>query len=848
VSADPPPSSDDLVGSTIEERYRVTASIGSGASATVYLARDATLGRDVALKLFKHGLDERVRCEAGAMSRLAHPNVVNVFEVGTLGDKPYVAMEYVRGTTLRAWCTQNARHWREIVAMLVQTGEGLAAIHAAGLVHRKFNAENVLVGEDRRARVCDFVLADDPEAVDARIDQRAFCATALQCLAGTAAPARVRRVLERDHADLRALLTALGRATAPSKTWLAIPIAGVLVLAGVGVVYMRSTDASIVCPEPTIEAWDVSKRIRIGAKFYATGLPHVVSSWLRIERALDSFALHWRRHSRDACIAHRVNKTEDASLHARRTSCLEYDRIMFEAVLDRLVEPSDKRAPLRHGKLLTTMLPDLDACRHPDGFQFPADAALRARFAAFFGDVARIGSLAATGRISDATELMPGLHATANELGSKRAVGLAEYTAGQLALVGGRSAEAVKHFDAALVAAEAAGFHELVTSAASELLHALGAQARDAEIQWFSGIARAAAERVGSVQARARVARAIGQADLVAGRFAPAEHELLRALALEQSRIPIDDHELGATLTDVGTFYYRRGELGKAEAMQRRAIDVLARSDDPAHPDQGSALNNLANTLADLGNTKEARALYKKALDIRVAALGPDHPDVAQTLNNAAGIAAQDGDFEQARKDLERCLAIYDKTLPASHPASARVMFNLGEIARIQGDLDGALRHNLRALEIRQAARSAGHPEIIESQLGVADVYLERRNFTAAASACEDARASIARSDANNVEVLATAELCAGNVALESGQPARAVAPLERALAMLSERRGDPGVLAVVRFALARALPASASKRAIPLARAAREAFARDANVYASELKQADEWLAVHAP
>jgi tetratricopeptide (TPR) repeat protein/tRNA A-37 threonylcarbamoyl transferase component Bud32 len=798
VSADPPPSSDDLVGSTIEERYRVTASIGSGASATVYLARDATLGRDVALKLFKHGLDERVRCEAGAMSRLAHPNVVNVFEVGTLGDKPYVAMEYVRGTTLRAWCTQNARHWREIVAMLVQTGEGLAAIHAAGLVHRKFNAENVLVGEDRRARVCDFVLADDPEAVDARIDQRAFCATALQCLAGTAAPARVRRVLERDHADLRALLTALGRATAPSKTWLAIPIAGVLVLAGVGVVYMRSTDASIVCPEPTSEAWDVAKRIRIGAKFYATGLPHVVSSWLRIERALDSFALHWRRHSRDACIAHRVNKTEDASLHARRTSCLEYDRIMFEAVLDRLVEPSDKRAPLRHGKLLTTMLPDLDACRHPDGFQFPADAALRARFAAFFGDVARIGSLAATGRISDATELMPGLHATANELGSKRAVGLAEYTAGQL--------------------------------------------------QWFSGIARAAAERVGSVQARARVARAIGQADLVAGRFAPAEHELLRALALEQSRIPIDDHELGATLTDVGTFYYRRGELGKAEAMQRRAIDVLARSDDPAHPDQGSALNNLANTLADLGNTKEARALYKKALDIRVAALGPDHPDVAQTLNNAAGIAAQDGDFEQARKDLERCLAIYDKTLPASHPASARVMFNLGEIARIQGDLDGALRHNLRALEIRQAARSAGHPEIIESQLGVADVYLERRNFTAAASACEDARASIARSDANNVEVLATAELCAGNVALESGQPARAVAPLERALAMLSERRGDPGVLAVVRFALARALPASASKRAIPLARAAREAFARDANVYASELKQADEWLAVHAP
>jgi tetratricopeptide (TPR) repeat protein len=837
-----------LVGSTIDDRYRVNAVIGSGSKATVYLARDATLGRDVALKLFNADLDvERIRSEAGAMSRLAHPNVVNLFEVGAIGDTPYVAMEYVRGTTLRAWCTEQDRHWREIAAMLVQAGEGLAAVHAAGLAHRDFAADNVLVGEDGRARVSDFVLAAGG-AGDARSDQRAFCATALECL-GKATPARVRRVLEDDrHADMRALLGALRRAAAPSKKWLAIPIAGVLVLAGFGVVHMRNTDASLVCPEPPLAAWDISKRIRIGAKFYATGLPHVASAWLRIERTVDSFALRWRAQSRDACVAHRVNHSEDATLHARRTSCLEYDRIMFEAVLDRLGEATDDPAPVRHAKLLGTMLPDLEACRHPDAFQLPADAALRARFIAFFEDIARIGTLAAMGRIADATQHLPRVQATAKELGSKRVVALAEYIAGQLALVGGRSADSIRHFDAALVAAEAAGYHEMVASAASELLRALGAEARDAEIVWFRELTRTAAERVGSVAARARAARAIGQAELIAGRFATAEQELLRALALEQSRIPIDDHELGATLTDLGTFYYRRGELGKAEATQRRAIDVLARSDDPAHPDQGIALNNLANTLADLGNTKEARALYRKALDIRVAALGPDHPEVAQTLNNAAGIAAQDGDFDQARTDLERCLAIYRKTLPPAHPASARVMFNLGEIARIQGDLDGALRHHVRALEIRQAARAAGHPELTESLLGVADVYLQQRKFSAAADACEQARASISRSDANNVEVLATAELCVGNVALESGQPARAVPALERALAMLSERRGDPGAVAVTRFALARALPASAAKRAVALARAARDAFARDANVYTNELKLADGWLANHEP
>ncbi|HUS30174.1 MAG TPA: serine/threonine-protein kinase [Kofleriaceae bacterium] len=165
-----PPSGNDvaeaLVGTldvSISDRYVVEAVLGKGGMGTVYLAHDKTLGRDVALKLHHRadhaGAAERLRREAMAMAKLAHPNVVTVFEVATVDERLYVAMEYVRGETLRGWLAQKKRSWREIIALLVEAGQGLAAAHDAGLIHRDFKPENVLVGDDGRPRVGDFGLA-----------------------------------------------------------------------------------------------------------------------------------------------------------------------------------------------------------------------------------------------------------------------------------------------------------------------------------------------------------------------------------------------------------------------------------------------------------------------------------------------------------------------------------------------------------------------------------------------------------------------------------------------------------------------------------------------------------------
>jgi eukaryotic-like serine/threonine-protein kinase len=154
-------------GTTVGRHYVVERVLGSGGMGTVYLARDRSLDRAVALKLHRTvAASDRLHREAIAMAKLAHPNVVTVFEVGELDGKPFVAMEYVAGATLRAWLGTAERTWGATLAALVAAGEGLAAAHDAGLVHRDVKPDNILVGDDGRVRIGDFGLALLPDGQD----------------------------------------------------------------------------------------------------------------------------------------------------------------------------------------------------------------------------------------------------------------------------------------------------------------------------------------------------------------------------------------------------------------------------------------------------------------------------------------------------------------------------------------------------------------------------------------------------------------------------------------------------------------------------------------------------------
>ncbi|MBL4684132.1 MAG: protein kinase, partial [Nannocystaceae bacterium] len=144
--------------------FEIERTLGTGAMGVVLLARDSDLGRHVVIKLLAphYGNAEhaqrRLLREAQSVAQLQHPNVVALYQVGIHEDRVFLVMEYVDGGTLRQWIRATQRSWREIVAVYRQAGQGLSAAHDAGLVHRDFKPDNVLIGSDGRVRVSDFGL------------------------------------------------------------------------------------------------------------------------------------------------------------------------------------------------------------------------------------------------------------------------------------------------------------------------------------------------------------------------------------------------------------------------------------------------------------------------------------------------------------------------------------------------------------------------------------------------------------------------------------------------------------------------------------------------------------------
>ncbi|HVH97505.1 MAG TPA: serine/threonine-protein kinase, partial [Enhygromyxa sp.] len=150
------------------DRFEVLRVIARGGMGELYLGWDDRLDRKVAIKLVqaqRHSelAEQRLLREAKVLGQLSHPNVVSVFEVGHFEGRVFVAMEFVEGVTLRRWLRQlepsGAARTQAILACFAAAGRGLAAVHAAGLAHRDFKPDNVLVGADKRVRIVDFGLA-----------------------------------------------------------------------------------------------------------------------------------------------------------------------------------------------------------------------------------------------------------------------------------------------------------------------------------------------------------------------------------------------------------------------------------------------------------------------------------------------------------------------------------------------------------------------------------------------------------------------------------------------------------------------------------------------------------------
>ncbi len=175
-------------------RYQVERVVGAGGMGVVFAARDRDLGRTVALKVLRRpdnpDADARLAREARALAKLTHANVVTVYDVGTHEGARFLAMELVEGETLTAWLRRAPRPWRDVVRAFVDAGRGLIATHDAGLVHRDFKPDNVLMDRGGRARVSDFGLArvvDDTAPTGAPVGHPAVAITQTGAIAGTPA-------------------------------------------------------------------------------------------------------------------------------------------------------------------------------------------------------------------------------------------------------------------------------------------------------------------------------------------------------------------------------------------------------------------------------------------------------------------------------------------------------------------------------------------------------------------------------------------------------------------------------------------------------------------------------------
>ena len=376
-------------------RFRVSETIGSGGMGTVYAAWDETLDRPVALKFLNRRAGEDLVREAQALARLSHPHVVTVFDVGVHEGRVWLAMELVQGRTLRAWQREGASR-SELLAAWLAAGQGLAAVHDAGLIHRDVKPDNVLRGDEGRVRLIDFGLvlarASEPTeptqrgvdessestasrgfvgtreyaapeqcsgaAIDARADQYAFCVSVWEALSGARPPRDAQgKLLVRALPGVpRRIVAALvrGLAPAPEQRWpsmhalldrlaprhrggrvLAPSLAAALALAFVLVDREPSSPALDMCAQAGAALED-----RVVARLEPGPLRSAAEQWID----------EWRGAAEQACREQRI-----APLPARyeaRTRCLERRRVELVGVLDHLVAVSEGKQVLDTRRLV----------------------------------------------------------------------------------------------------------------------------------------------------------------------------------------------------------------------------------------------------------------------------------------------------------------------------------------------------------------------------------------------------------------------------------------------------------------------------------------------------------------
>jgi eukaryotic-like serine/threonine-protein kinase len=840
VSAPGAPGSAEALdrGATVG-RYVVLDRIGSGGMGVVYAAYDPELDRRVAIKLLR---PDRFSSEAGrlrllreaqALARLTHPNVVAVHDAGTFGGRVFVAMELVEGETLREWLKAGPRSWREVLDRFLPAGRGLAAAHAAGLVHRDFKPENVLLGRDGRVRVVDFGLAkaladaaeEPPEegsgapvapltgwgvalgtpaymapeqlrgtAADARSDQLSFCVALYEALygerpfgegwvvkeapAGTRVPGWLRAVVlrglkvdpEERYPAMDDLLRDLARdPEAVRRRWLAA--AAVVVVAG-----------AIFGTLGYVQA----RR----AQLCGAAEERLAGVWDGPRKA----AVRAAFLATGSPVAANVWKVVEGSLDRYTTAWTSMRQEACAATRLRGEQSEDLLD--RRMLCLDQHLQDLAAVTR---LFAAADSQVIGKA---FNAVNGLPPLSDCADVESLTAKLPPPHDP--KLRRRVAAARALVADSQALYRAGKRRAGLAKAIAAEERARPLGYGPLEAEALFQkgFLQGYTGDLKGAEQTLFDALTTAQASGHQEVAARAasQLSWIVGNEEV---RPDDGEKWARQAQSLaEGARVgPALRSEL---LVQLSTIRAQQGRFQEAADLSTRAIALTEASgkDNPRLP---AALNNLAEYQNQIGHLEEALRSIRRSLAIREKTLPPDHPDFAGSYNTLGNIESSLGHQPEAAAAFERSIAIERKQYGPKHPSVAAALGGLATAHQAQGHLDLALRYDLEALDIFESF-NPGDPNIGLLQCNIGEVLRLQGRPAEALEAYGKSLAILEKSLGADNPRLAFPLTGIARVLPKLGRATEAVVAAERAVNLLEKGQGDPRYTSEARFSLAAAL------------------------------------------
>jgi tetratricopeptide (TPR) repeat protein/tRNA A-37 threonylcarbamoyl transferase component Bud32 len=720
----------ELQPSECVDRYVIRRRIGVGAMGVVYAALDPQLDREVALKILDRTVPDLG--EARAMAQLAHPNIVPVFDAGTFEGRGFVAMELVRGATLTHWLRDAKHSWRAIVDRFREAAAGLAAVHAAGLIHGDFKPDNVLVGDDGRARVADFGLAQPsgvndaagtpaymaPErlagrAADARADQYSFCVALHEALCGARpgegatpdVPRRLRHAIEgglaHDPAKRFPSMDALAAALAiRPRPWIAIGVGGALVAGGLAALAVFSADDTADCEPPTIAEWNPSVKSAMQGAFARVARASDEDSAGAVTRFLDQRTAEWSERHVAACKAH-ARGDESAALYERRRNCLDNQRTAIQALLDLFANPDAQivGSALESARAAIALEPC--SAPTPPASTIPRDAeGLEVRRA-----LARVRALELVGKIADAIQLAESLVPRAKH--DPRLSAQLHAQLGKLLDDAGQANRAEETLLQGVAAAERGGDDSMKATLLVQLVWTVGiSNGRYDEGERLGRLAIAALERSDDPGLRAALAYMLGNLDDARGRRAEAIVHYEAALALYEEHSGRDSADTAPTLSALGMVTARSGDLDKALGYFERARTALESLYDKHHPMVALVLINIASVHSSRGDFEKAIAIDREALAIQEAVFGPDHEKTAMVVTGLADVYRAAEKWDEALALYRRAVDSFTRALGDKHPMLLVPLFGVGSAEHALGRSAAAIPWLERALVLCKASGS----------------------------------------------------------------------------------------------------------------------------------------------